>query len=92
MDDNVRAFIAGGWITRTISRKFIGDYIYPMFDHHLANSAYTAQEIIDAVRMEARKGGMLRGLSKKIFGSSITSTADNVLVNPCGVESFSTKT
>lgn len=45
MDDNVRAFLTVGWIGRAISRLYLGQIYIPLFDHHLANSFYTAAEL-----------------------------------------------
>lgn len=49
MDDNVRAFLSAGRIGRVISRLYLGHLYLPLFDHHIANSAYTADELETAM-------------------------------------------
>lgn len=49
MDDNVRAFVTAGWMGRALSRLYLGQIYIPLFDHHLANSYYTAAELKSAM-------------------------------------------
>ena len=45
MDDNVASFLKGGKISEWFSRKRVmGNYNFPSFDFHIANSPYTAEE------------------------------------------------
>ncbi|HET8549012.1 MAG TPA: glycosyltransferase, partial [Bryobacteraceae bacterium] len=50
MDDNVRAYITPGAAGRALARLYMRFIYFPMFDHHIANSEYTAQELIPAAR------------------------------------------
>ncbi len=52
MDDNVRAFLSGGRMSRWLARRYTANYTLPMFDFHLTNSDYTAQEFFDSVSAE----------------------------------------
>lgn len=88
MDDNVRAFISGNWAARRFCESYVRNYIFPMFDFHLANSEYTASEIEDAVTSEKGLGrkGRFFGLCSSIFRASSVPPAERVLVNQCGVD------
>ena len=50
MDDNVEAFVRTGPAARAFAREVIGRVYMGMFDVHLANSAYTAEELRRAMR------------------------------------------
>lgn len=45
MDDNVRAYLGDGRITRALTRAYIRHIYGPPFDAHVANSDYTAEEL-----------------------------------------------
>ncbi|MBA4185173.1 MAG: hypothetical protein H0X49_14375, partial [Acidobacteria bacterium] len=49
MDDNIGSFLVGGNIGKWIARRVMGNYNFPNFDFHLANSPYTAGEFYDSV-------------------------------------------
>jgi len=49
MDDNVSSFLIGGGIGKWFSRRIMGNYNFPLFDFHIANSPYTAREFYEAV-------------------------------------------
>ena len=49
MDDNISSFITGGNFGRWFSRRLMGNYNFPNYDFHIANSPYTAAEFYDAV-------------------------------------------
>lgn len=48
MDDNVAAHLLSGGAGRWFARFYMRQIYFPMFDHHLANSGYTAEELIPA--------------------------------------------
>jgi alpha-1,6-mannosyltransferase len=50
LDDNLEAFAAGGRIGRLGARAYLGRAYIGMFDAHVANSAYTAEELRAAMR------------------------------------------
>jgi alpha-1,6-mannosyltransferase len=50
MDDNVEAFIGQGAAARGLARHLIGRVYLGMFDVHIANSEYTADELRNAMR------------------------------------------
>jgi alpha-1,6-mannosyltransferase len=45
MDDNVTAFVGASTLSVGLARRYIRDVYVPQFDAHIANSAYTAEEI-----------------------------------------------
>lgn len=45
MDDNVRAWLGGGRLSLAASRAFLRNVYLPLFDAHIANSEYTADEM-----------------------------------------------
>jgi alpha-1,6-mannosyltransferase len=49
MDDNVRVFLTPRAVGRGMSQRYLGHLYIPLFDHHLANSRYTAAELEQAM-------------------------------------------
>jgi len=49
MDDNVRAFVTGRELGRRWSRFYLSYCYIPLFDYHIANSQYTADELLEAM-------------------------------------------
>ena len=49
MDDNIGSFITSGRFGKWFSRRLLGNYNFPNYDFHIANSPYTAEEFYDAV-------------------------------------------
>lgn len=52
MDDNVASFLAGGKISEWFSRSIMGNYLFPSFDFHIANSPYTSEEFTRATKLK----------------------------------------
>ena len=88
MDDNMRAFVSNvipfGWF----SRRVMGNYVAPMFDYHLANSEYTAGELLDAVSngRSDHRSKPLQKMSWQYFKSSPERFSERVFVSNCGVD------
>src|SRR5262249_11538040 len=49
MDDNVSAFLTGSNAAKRWSQFYLGDLYIPLFDCHIANSQYTAEELLAAM-------------------------------------------
>jgi alpha-1,6-mannosyltransferase len=49
MDDNVGAFLTRGSAGKRWSQTYLGNLYIPLFDYHIANSEYTAEELISAM-------------------------------------------
>lgn len=88
MDDNVQSFIWRGRVPRRFSRGFIRNFVFPMFDFHLANSDFTAGELRDAVSSTSHPGQSNRFLKLcwRIFRTSTEKVDERIVVNQCGVD------
>ncbi len=88
MDDNMRAFVSGGKLGKWFSRRLMGNYNFPMFDFHLTNSDYTAQELFDAVSEEKnpRRSKLFFNLCWRFFRSAKASIGERIFINQCGVD------
>jgi len=53
MDDNVSAFLSKSGLSHRLSRFYIKWLYTPMFDFHIANSDYTAEELLRDARPDA---------------------------------------
>lgn len=56
LDDGVRAHIPGGRLLRTATRGYLASCYLRQFDAHVANSAYTAQELHEAAEWAGIEG------------------------------------
>ena len=88
MDDNVTAFVGDLAALKWFARRVMGNYVFPMFDFHLANSDYTAQELYNAV-----DGGKNPERSKaflnfcwRYFRAATIPIEERIIVNHCGVD------
>ncbi len=88
MDDNLRAFVSGTPPFRRLARGVMGNYIFPMFDFHLANSNYTAQEIKDAVSVDKnpRHSKTFYNFCHRFFCASDVPPDERIFVNQCGAD------
>jgi alpha-1,6-mannosyltransferase len=50
MDDNFRVYLGGVPLARTFCKLYMKWLYFPFFDHHIANSEYTAEELRAASR------------------------------------------
>lgn len=88
MDDNIRAFVSGGKIGRWFSRRLMGNYVVPMFDFHIANSDYTAQEIFDSLSesLNPHRSTRFIDLCFRFFRAAQVPIRERVFVNQCGAD------
>src|SRR4051794_12387945 len=88
MDDNVASFILKGQVSRWLCRKYIGSFNLPMFDFHLANSDYTAEELTDALSSEKhpRRSDALLNLCWRYLRAPKIALKERIFVNQCGVD------
>lgn len=84
MDDNIRAFVSRA-VPRRFSRGVMGSYVAPMFDYHIANSDYTARELLESVA-NGNRSHMFQDMCWRFFKSSSKQFSERVFVNNCGVE------
>lgn len=88
MDDNVGSFISPGVMARWFCRRFMSTYHLPMFDFHLANSTYTAREMLDAISGSTNPGRSNRVLNFfwRYLRTPKVDFKERMFVNQCGVD------
>jgi glycosyltransferase involved in cell wall biosynthesis len=72
MDDNVSIFIHSGNSARRFCRFYLRYHYIPMFDHHIAISNYTAEELNAAMAEKHRRPVWIRPLGVDTIASSCT--------------------
>jgi glycosyltransferase involved in cell wall biosynthesis len=55
MDDNIESFMTRRDYGRWLARRVVGNYTLAVFDYHIANSVYTAEEFHKAYKKESNK-------------------------------------
>jgi glycosyltransferase involved in cell wall biosynthesis len=88
MDDNIGSFLISGRIGKWIARRVIGNYNFPSFDYHIANSAYTAQEFYESVDPAKNSGRSNWFLNKcwRFFRAARVPYSERIFVCPRGVD------
>ena len=88
MDDNMRSFVGQGRLTKWFARRYVANYILPMFDFHLANSDYTAQEFRDAVSSDGdpRRSKRFFEFCWRLLRAPQVPLNERIFVNQCGVD------
>lgn len=88
MDDNIGSFIAKGKIADWFSKRVIGNYNFPSFDFHIANSPYTAQEFYRSVKNESNPKRSKRFMNWcwRFFRSPRVPIEERIYVCPSGVD------
>jgi glycosyltransferase involved in cell wall biosynthesis len=56
MDDNIGSFLTAGGVGKWFARRVMGNYNFPNFDFHIANSPYTAEEFYESVEKSKNPG------------------------------------
>ena len=74
MDDNIRVWVGGGRLADAFTRGYLRRVYLPLFDGHIANSDYTADELRAIIDRYADTDRRLRALQGR------------VLVGPMGVD------
>lgn len=89
MDDNLKAFIGNWFPSKWLAQNFIRNYLFPMFDFHLANSVYTANELTDAVSSVKNNNHPKSDIFNfcwRFFKAGKSNLDERVFVNQCGVD------
>lgn len=88
MDDNIASFLSGGKIGKWIARRVMGNYTFPSFDYHIANSAYTAEEFYESVKKDENPGRSDWFFNKcwRLFKAPRVAIAERIFVCPRGVD------
>jgi len=88
MDDNIGSFLIGGSFGKWFARRLMGNYNFPSFDFHIANSAYTAEEFYQSVSAKENPKRSEWFLNKcwQFFRSPRVPIDDRIYVCPRGVD------
>jgi glycosyltransferase involved in cell wall biosynthesis len=88
MDDNIGSFVSGGKAGKWLARRLMGNYIFPSFDFHIANSAYTAEEFYEAVEAQSnpRRSEKFLNWCWRKFKAPRVSYKERIYVCPRGVD------
>lgn len=66
MDDNIGVWLGGGRVAHAATRAYLRRVYLPLFDGHIANSAYTAAELEGVIAAHAGSDWRLRHLRGQI--------------------------
>jgi alpha-1,6-mannosyltransferase len=66
MDDNVSAFLTDNRLGKRLSRFYLGNLYIPLFDYHIANSQYTADELREAMVARHERGIHVRPMGADV--------------------------
>ena len=89
MDDNVGSFLTRGNLGKWFARRVMGNYNFPNFDYHIANSTYTAEEFYESVRAADNPNRSSRFLNAcwRFFKAPRVPFEERIFVCPRGVDS-----
>jgi glycosyltransferase involved in cell wall biosynthesis len=89
MDDNIASFLKGGKLGKWFAKRLMGNYNFPSFDFHIANSVYTAQEFYEAVeeKHNPRRSKSFFNFCWRFFNSPRLPLHERIFVCPRGVNS-----
>lgn len=89
MDDNIASFLSAGKFAKWFAKRLMGNYNFPSFDFHIANSAYTAEELHEAVEKNhnPKRSDSFFNRCWRFFSSARVSPQDRIHVCPRGVDS-----
>jgi glycosyltransferase involved in cell wall biosynthesis len=89
MDDNIGSFITSGRFGKWFSRRLLGNYNFPNYDFHIANSPYTAEEFYDAVEKSEnpRRWDWFFNWCWRVFKAPRIPLEERIAVCPRGVNS-----
>lgn len=88
MDDNIGSFLTSGRIGKWFARRVMGNYNFPNFDFHIANSAYTAEEFYESVRRSdnPRRSDRFLNFCWRFFKAPRIPFGERIYVCPRGVD------
>ena len=89
MDDNIASFMTKSSVGEWLARRVIGNYTLAIFDFHIANSVYTAQEFYKAYKREENKNRSDWFFNKawQFFKAPRVPVEERIYVCPRGVNS-----
>lgn len=88
MDDNMSSFLSAGATAKWLARRLIGNYNFPSFDFHIANSPYTADEFYKAVEKSEnpRRSDWFFNRCWQFFRAARIPFRERIAVCPRGVD------
>ncbi len=88
MDDNVGSFLTSRKVGKWFARRVMGNYNFPNFDFHIANSAYTAEEFYESVRRSdnPRRSDRFLNFCWRFFKAPRVPFSERIYVCPRGVD------
>ncbi len=88
MDDNIASFLKGGKVSEWFARSVMGNYNFPSFDHHIANSPYTAEEFTRSIskKTNPHRGDWWLNWCWKFFRSPRVPVEERIHICPRGVD------
>jgi glycosyltransferase involved in cell wall biosynthesis len=89
MDDNIASFMTKGAFGNWLARRVIGNYTLAVFDFHIANSVYTAQEFYNAYKKAENRSrsDWFFNKSWQFFKAPRIPVEERIYVCPRGVNS-----
>jgi len=87
MDDNIASFMTKSKFGEWLARRVIGNYTLAVFDFHIANSVYTAQEFYKAYKREENRNRSDWFFNKawQLFKAPRVPVEERIYVCPRGV-------
>jgi glycosyltransferase involved in cell wall biosynthesis len=87
MDDNIASFMTKSSFGEWLARRIIGNYTLAIFDFHIANSVYTAQEFYKAYKKEenTRRSDWFFNKTWQFFKAPRIPVEERIYVCPRGV-------
>jgi Glycosyltransferase len=87
MDDNIASFLTRGRLGKWFARQIIGNYSFPNFDFHIANSAYTANEFYESVEsLNKPRSNWFLNACWRFFKAPRVAIGDRIFVCPRGID------
>jgi glycosyltransferase involved in cell wall biosynthesis len=88
MDDNVASFLSKGRFGKWFSRRVMGNYEFALYDFHIANSVYTAEEFYRSVEKadNPRRSDAFLNWCWRFFRAAKVDYKERIFVCPRGVD------
>ncbi len=88
MDDNIASFLKGGKFSEWFARAVMGNYNFPSFDYHIANSPYTAEEFYRSTqkRNNPNRHNWWLNWCWRFFRSPLVPIEERIHICPRGVD------
>jgi glycosyltransferase involved in cell wall biosynthesis len=84
MDDNVSSYLSKGAFGKWFSRRVMGNYNFALYDFHIANSVYTAEEFYESVEAKhnPRRSDKLLNWAWRFFRAPKVDYRERIFVCP----------